>query len=181
MGKGKIIALVGAVIGILSVVLSLVLPEFFGWYRAHIAGGGAEAGYYLHGFGIFDSSDPTLLPMPGGVDEMVLLVMIGGILMITGAVVCALGAFVEKKILGILGGLLMIVGPLLLLVDILTGMSEFMEFMEVFSLGESGAGLLFDSYSPIPGVTLSWGIWIGYFMAIGGGVVGLIGGALVES
>ena len=40
MGKGKIIALVGAVIGILSVVLSLVLPEFFGWYRAHIAGGG---------------------------------------------------------------------------------------------------------------------------------------------
>ena len=180
MGSGKIVAMIGAVIGALSVVLSLVLPEFFGWYRAHIAGGGLEAGYYLHGFGIFDSSNSALLPMPPGVDEMVLLAMIGGILMIAGAVVCGLGAFVENKIFGILGGLLMIVGPLLLLVDIMTGMSEFMEFMEAFSGGESGVGLLFDSYSPAPGVTLSWGIWIGYFMAMGGGVIGLIGGALVE-
>jgi len=179
MGKGKIIAIIGAVVGILSVVLSLVLPELFGWYRVHASVLGVEAGYYLHGFGIFDALNSALLPMPPGVDEMVLLVMIGGILMIAGAVVCGLGAFVENKILGILGGLLMIVGPLLLLVDIMTGMSEFIEFVELFT-GESGVGLLFGSTSPAPGVTLSWGIWIGYFMGIGGGFVGLIGGALVE-
>ena len=179
MGKGKIIAIVGAVIGALSVVLSLVLPELFGWYRSHVSVVGLEAGYYLHGFGIFDTSNSLLLPMPPGVDEMVLLVMIGGILMIAGAVVCALGAFVEKKFLGLLGGLLMIVGPLLLLVDIMTGMSEFIEFLELFN-GESGVGLLFGSTSPAPGVTFSWGLWIGFFLAIGGGIVGLIGGATID-
>jgi len=180
MGKGKIIAIVGAVIGALSVVLSLVLPELFGWYRTHVSVLGVEAGYYLHGFGIFDASNSALLPMPPGVDEMVLLVMIGGILMIAGAVVCVLGAFVENKIFGILGGLLMIVGPILLLVDIMTGMSEFIEFVELFTGADSGIGLIFGTESPAPGVTISWGIWIGFFMGIGGGFVGLIGGALVE-
>ena len=171
MGSGKIIAIIGAIVGILSVLLGLFLPELFSWYRLDIPGGGL----YLTGFGT-NIADPS----PSPIDEIAILALIGGILVIVGAIACLASAFTENKIFGLLGGLLMIVGPLLLLVDIMTGMSEFMEFMELFTGGESGAGLLFDSYSPAPGVTFSWGIWIGFFMGIGGGVVGLIGGALVE-
>ena len=165
MGTGKIVALVGAVVGILSVLLGLILPELFSWYRLSVPGGGL----YLTGFGtdIFD-------PSPGPDLEMAMLVLVGGILVIVGAVACLASAFVENKMIGILGGLLMIVGPLLLIVDVITGMSEFMEFMEFFT-GDSGADLLFGSVGPV-----DWGLWIGFGMAIGGGVIGLVGGALVE-
>ena len=102
-----------------------------------------------------------------------MLVLVGGILVIVGAFACLASAFVENKIIGILGGLLMIVGPLLLIVDVMLGMSEFMEYMELS--GDSGIELLFGSAGGA-----NYGIWIGFFMAIGGGVIGLIGGALVE-
>ena len=164
MGAGKIIAIIGAIVGILSVLLGLLLPELFSWYRLDVPMGGL----YLTGFGT-NIADPS----PSPVDEIAMLVLIGGILVIAGAVACVIGAFAEKKILGILGGLLMIVGPLLLLVDIMMGMSEFMEFMESFT-GDSGVDLLFGGVGPA-----DWGIWIGFGMGIGGGVVGLIGGATV--
>ena len=164
MGTGKIVAIVGAVVGILSVLIGLILPELFSWYRLSVPGGGL----YLTGFGtdIFD-------PSPGPDLEMAMLVLVGGILVIVGAVACLASAFVENKMIGILGGLLMIVGPLLLIVDVMLGMSEFMEYMELS--GDSGIELLFGSAGGA-----NYGIWIGFFMAIGGGVIGLIGGALVE-
>lgn len=170
MAYARQIAVIGAIIGILSVLLGLLSPEWFSWYRVNIPS--PISAFYLTGFGT-----AVFIDFAHQIDEIAILVLIGGILVIVGAVECLTSALLKNKVVGILGGLLMIVGPLLLLVDIMMGVSEFMQYMEYYTSGKSGAELLFGR---IDFWDIDYGLWIGFFMAIGGGVLGLIGGALVE-
>ena len=169
MAYARQIAVIGAFIGILSLLLSLLSPELFSWYRLTLPS--IDGGFYLTGFGT-----SVFINYPSQTDEIAVLVLIGGILVIVGAVQCLTSALVKNKIVGILGGLFMIVGPLLLLADIMMGVSEFMQWMEYYT-SDSGVGLLFGR---IPAYDIDFGLWIGFYMAIGCGVLGLIGGALVE-
>lgn len=168
MAYARQIAVIGAFIGILSVLLGLLSPEWFSWYRVE----STIYGFYLTGFGT-----GVFINYPSQTDQIAILVLIGGILVIVGAVECLTSALVKNKVVGILGGLFMIVGPLLLLADIMMGVSEFMQWMEYYTSGKSGAELLFGR---IDYWDIDYGLWIGFFMAIGGGVLGFIGGALVE-
>ena len=98
-------------------------------------------------------------------------------MVIVGSIMCIIGGAAESKPLGIIGGILIIVGPLLLIVDLIIGFSD-ISLLELAI--PPGSNLIFGSES-ILGGTLSWGIWIGFFMAIAGGVLGLIGGATTKS
>ncbi|MFX1314776.1 MAG: hypothetical protein ACFE9T_02860 [Promethearchaeota archaeon] len=180
MGKfGKVLAIIGAAVGVLSVLLSLVLPELFSWYHLTISGGPySGAGIYLNAFGLNIAKDWLPIPAPQPPEEIAIMVLIGGILVLVGAALCIIGAFTEKKVLGILGGLSMIIGPLLLLADLLVVISDFSEWMDILA-GVNDEDILFAIFEPSPGETVMWGLWIGFGMAIGGGAVGLIGGALV--
>jgi hypothetical protein len=169
MAYARQIAVIGAFIGILSLLLSLLSPEWFGWYRLSIPS--IDGGLYLTGFGTV-----IIKEFPSVTDQIAILVLIGGILVIVGAVECLTSALLKNKVVGILGGLFMIVGPLLLLADIMMGVSEFMQFMENYTYN-SGVELFFGR---IPVWDMDFGLWIGFFMAIAGGVAGLIGGVLVE-
>ena len=87
------------------------------------------------------------------------------------------GAINEQKTFGILGGIAMLVGPTLLIFDLIGQISVFADGMDSFSTGYDGT-IFFGIFSG-GGDTLYWGLWVGYFLANVGGVMGLIGGILV--
>ena len=171
MGKGKVVAIIGAAIGIASVLLSLVVPALFSWYHIQITGGGYSGGLYLTGFG-------SVISDPSGADyEIAMFALIGGIMVLAGAALCIVGGATEMKPLGIIGGILMIIGPFLVVLDILMEFSEYAEIVNLY-IDYLGGTILFGSASSGP-TTIFWGLWIGYYMAIGGGILGLIGGATI--
>ncbi|MFX1410532.1 MAG: hypothetical protein ACFFA6_09280 [Promethearchaeota archaeon] len=171
---GKVLAIIGAVIGILSVVLAFAMPALFSWYHIDLSGAGYSGGLYVTAFG--GIMEEGILSSP--TDEIITLVLIGGILVLAGAALCIVSALTELKPLGLIGGILMILGPLFLIFDLMGQMSEFAEFMDSLATAYD-SNVFFGSFSPYPGISFNWGIWIGFFLAIGGGVVGLIGGATV--
>ena len=82
------------------------------------------------------------------------------------------------KAAGIVGGILILVSPLMLIIDLLVSAGDFAAI--IMSLGgPPGASVFWGSFliSGPPDVLLSWGLWIGFFISLGGGVLGVIGGA----
>lgn len=167
MEKGRVLALIGAAVGVLSVLLSLIIPALFSWYHIDETGGGE--GLYLTAFGNLIEEG---LSVP--TNEILILVLVGGILVLAGAGLCIVGIIREMKPLGIIGGIVMIIGPTMLIFDLIGQVSEFAQYMENYasSLDKS---IFFGSNS-----TYAWGLWVGYFLAYGGGILGLIGVALIS-
>lgn len=172
MGAGKALALIGAVVALITLALSFVVPNFFGWYRVEASMLGMTAGVYFTGLG-------TLVSVPAGfTGGMEIFVLIGGILLIVGAIACIIGGVKESKAAGIIGGFLILLSPLILIINLLIGTGEFAAMIQLLG-GPAGASVLWGSIT-IPGpMTLTWGIWIGSFLSLGAGVLGLIGGATV--
>lgn len=164
MGAGKILAIIGAILGILSVALFHLLPELFCFWRID---GGQAFSIYLGGFG-FSSGWFMGIQIPPEYAEDIMLLIIS-VLIIAGSVIVLIGGLVENKAVGILGGIIILAGPILLILALILEMGNFENFATLL-----GGSLLFGS---MPGV--SWGLWIGSFLALGGGVLGLIGGATV--
>ena len=163
MGAGKIIAIIGGVLGILSVVLFFALPEIFSFWQ--LSGGGG--GMYLGGFGHWDGTAGLVYA------EDTLLTIIF-VLIIAGGAIAIVGGLIENKVAGALGGLLMIVGPILFIVALVMELGDF-ELLAALISGIGGDTLLFGSAAGV-----NWGLWISTFLALGGGVLGLIGGLKVE-
>ncbi|MFX1277952.1 MAG: hypothetical protein ACFFA3_00945 [Promethearchaeota archaeon] len=158
MGAGRIIAIIGGIVGILSIVLYYAMPGFFCLWRFD---GGAALTIFAGGFG---STSGTLVGIDYGPDSAEdMLFLIVAILIIAGGVLALIGGIAENKALGIIGGILMLAGPGLLVVELFLELGFWEGFPE-FALWGSQAGA-------------NWGVWIGFFMAIGGGVLGIIGGA----
>ncbi|MFX1303882.1 MAG: hypothetical protein ACFFBV_01820 [Promethearchaeota archaeon] len=172
MGAGKSITLVGAIIAVVTLLLSFIVPQYFGWYRIEGTVLGITGGVYFTGLG-------TLASVPaGGPTGFDYLQLIGGIALIVGVVACIIGAVKEMKAAGIVGGILILVSPLILIIDLAISASGFAAL--IMSLGgPPGASVFWGSFLIVgpPDVLLSWGIWIGTFLSLGGGVLGIIGGA----
>jgi len=162
MGKGKIIAIIGGILGILSVVLFYVLPDIFSFW--HFVGGGA--GLYLGGFGFWDGTGMD----PEYAEDILLLIIF--VVIVAGGAIAIIGGLIENKVAGILGGILMLAGPILLIVALATEMGDFKDLAAIIEFATGEKGLLFGSFGP-----LDWGIWISTYLALGAGIVGVIGGA----
>lgn len=166
MGAGKIIAIIGGILGILSVVLYHIMPDLFNFWRID---GGPMFSITLGGFGFTSGWFMGVQIAPVYAEDIFLLII--AILIVAGGVLALVGGLVENKAVGILGGIVLLAGPILLIVALLLQLGSFADLALLFPPGES---LLFGS---LPGV--NWGIWIGSFLALGGGVLGLVGGATV--
>lgn len=172
---GKYLAIISAFIVILTVLLSLAIPALFSWYSYTISSGGYSSGLYLTPFGSFIVDDY------GSPDEIVGLVLIGGIMVLTGAGLCIAGVVKEMKVLGIIGGILLILGPTMLLIDLRFQVSEFAQAMhdiveiEHYYLTHA----LWGHFYPSPGIRVTFGITLGYLITYVGGVLGLIGGMTI--
>lgn len=167
METGRVLAIVGAAVGVFSVFLSLIIPTLFSWYHIDETSGGE--GLYLTAFGFLIEEG---LSVPA--DEVVILVLIGGILVLAGAGLCIVGIIREMKPLGIIGGIVMIIGPTMLIFDLMGQVSEFAQYMENYA-SSLDKNFFFGSNS-----SFTWGLWVGYFLAYGGGILGLIGIAIVS-
>jgi len=170
--KGKIVAIIGASIGILSVLLSLILPIVFSWYCYRISGGGYSGSLYLTALGSSISDDF------GSSFEVVILVLIGGILVLAGAALCLVGVVKEIKTLGIIGAILMIFGPTMLIYDLAGQVSDFAQTMNLIATSNDG-NVFYHRFDPSPGVMVILGIYYGYVIVYAGGILGLIGGASI--
>ena len=77
--------------------------------------------------------------------------------------------------MGVLGGILMLLAPLLLVVDFLVGMSELAGI-----IGDNLGIYIAQNWYWADFISFFWhyiwGLWIGFFLIIAGGVLGLIGG-----
>jgi hypothetical protein len=166
MGAGRIIAIIGGIIGILSIALYHLLPELFCLWRLD-AGGFAEI--WVGGFGFSGGSAGD----PEYTEEILLLII--GVLIVAGGALAIIGGLTESKLIGILGGVVMLVGPILFIIGALIEFGPFEDLAALIAFF-GGEGLLFGSEAGV-----DWGIWIGTYLAIGGGVVGLIGGFLTEA
>ena len=169
MGFGKVLAIIGAIVGLASIILSFIMPELFSWYRYEISGWGSSGGYYLTGIGtIIDIGNTFSM-------EISILGVVGGILVITGSILCIVATVKESKKMGVLGGLLMLLAPLLLVIDFLIGMSELAgaigDNMDLFI----GRDWYWEDFFALT-YAYTWGIWVGFFLGIAGGSLGLIGG-----
>lgn len=168
MGAGKVIGIIGASISLASLLLSIILPEWFSWYRYSATDGLTTIGFFLTGFGNFI----TIGGIPPLMD-IIFLTLIGALILIAGAIVLIIGAAKGIKVMGIIGGISILIGPILLLLNLSIGFYDFQ--------GLVGKPNVFFGFEYIGfGILEAWGLWIGFFMALVGGVLGLIGGALVK-
>jgi len=161
MGSGKIIALIGGILGVLSIVLFYALPEIFSLWRFD---GGATMSMFVGGFGVVSGE---LLGIPYGpepADDVFLTII--SVLLIAGGAIAIIGGLMDSKPIGALGGLLMIIGPIVLILELVLELGFWEGFPE-FALWGSQAGA-------------DWGVWIGFFIGLGGGVLGLIGAASMD-
>ena len=170
MGFGKIVTIIGAIVGLISILLSFIFPDLFGWYRYEVSGWGSEGAYYLSGFGTVNSIPPSPF-----ITELAILEAIGGLMVILGSILCIVATVKESKGMGVFGGLLMLLGPILLVIDFLVGMSEFAgvigDNLDLFV----NRNAFWEEFSTM-GYAYTWGVWIGFFIGITGGTLGLIGG-----
>lgn len=165
MKIARVVALIGALGGLIGVTLSLLLPELMAWYRLELETG---EGYYLTGFG-------TVIIRGSLIErENSMVVLIGGIATILGSVLCIISAIKESKKIGFFGGVFMLLGPVLLIIDLAARFSEFTDAIGTFVDG-LGKGIFYGSWDD--GFTLyTWELWIGFYMSAAGGFLGLLGG-----
>ncbi len=178
MRGSKYIALIGAILGILTVVLFYLLPEMF--YLWGIKATGTEnLRFYLGGFySVGYTFSPLGLLDIEFIQTLEPILFIVSVLITGGFVITLIGSLEGKRSTGIGGGITLLLGPVLLMIALLTGMGTL--FGELASiLGLIGQNLLFGSLSSM-GTTMSWGLGSGFFVALAGGVLGVIGGALME-
>lgn len=172
MGAGRVFALIGALVGLSCLLLSLILPELLCWYKYEGFSAGLTAGWYLTGFGTIINRGPI-----GPLDNSI-VVLIGGIVVIVGAVILCIGsAAMERKTAGLIGGILMLLGPILVIADLLIGISELAENMKL--LVDGVGGIIFWGTFDTGLIVHSWSLWIGFYIILVGGFLGLVGGVAV--
>ncbi len=167
MGVGKVFAIIGSVLGVLSVVLYYAAPEIFCLWRLDA---GTTMKAFIGGFGSVSGEQVSIPFAPKYTEDIFLLIV--SVLILGGSVLTFIAGLTESKVVGILGGIILLAGPILFLVEIVAKLGIF---------GSDIVPLLGDAFflfGNSPGL-VEWGIYYGYYLAIGGGILGMIGGATV--
>lgn len=122
---------------------------------------------FVGGFGFVGGSFMGVPFEPEYAEDIFLLLT--AVLIIGGSVLLLIGALVESKALGIIGGLVFLSGPILHMLALFLGLGMFEGLAATLP---SGTTVLFGSEAGV-----DWGIWISTYLALGAGVLGIMGGA----
>ena len=147
-------------------VLFYFMPEIFNLWR--FVDVGSNVFIYIGGFGSWLREIPINLGIRFSDDIFLLIV---SLLIVGGSALSIIAGVKGSKILGILGGVILLAGPLLFMLELIAHIGVIEDFLEIVPLLGS-FNLLFGN-----GAGAQWGIWISYFLTIGGGLLGIIGGA----
>ncbi|KKK45777.1 hypothetical protein LCGC14_1132430 [marine sediment metagenome] len=166
MGVGRFIAIIGGVLGVLSMVLFYFLPEIFNLWR--FVDEGSNVFIYIGGFGSWYLDAGFNFGIRFNEDIFLLIV---SLLIVGGSMLTIIAGVKGSKILGILGGVILLAGPALFILEIITKIGIIGEILGLIpALGSFN--LLFGNFSGAV-----WGFWISSFLTIGGGILGIVGGA----
>lgn len=165
---------IAGVTGLISLFLGFILPDIGAWFRFEASADGATLlKYYINGLGyeiIRGSIAQSLSGLGSGIKMMEFL---GGLCSLIGCILCLIGGARESKEYSITGAILILFGPILLIFDVLVLSSgNFNLILLIF--GATDQSFLFGGLT-IMGNTLAWGLWIGSFLALGAGVLGILG------
>lgn len=162
---GKVLLLLGGLLGIFSIIAYFIDESFGGWWQA--SWGSLRA--YMSPFGLYsDSADlsDSVLGIYG---------IAGPIIFIIGAILVFIPLFKESRAYGFLGSFLMIGGVVLFLIG-LSSVENYEDLLAVLSfLTGSEYNVFFGSEGNI-----SWGLNIGFFMAVIAVVLVLIGSIVYD-
>ncbi len=168
MGVGRFLAIIGGILGILSMVLFYFMPEIFNLWK--FVDVGSTVSVYIGGFGSWSRD----IGFNFGIrfsDDIFLLIV--SLLIVGGSVLVIIAGVKESKIFGILGGFILLAGPVLFMLELIAQIGVIGDFLEIVPL--LGSFNLF--FGDLAGA--QWGIWISSFLTIGGGLLGIIGGATI--
>ena len=176
---GRVIVTVAGIIGILTLVLFMVIPDFFAFWRMDAYGfAPADGSLWLGGIAQ-RAGDGTFLGLGLETDltytEDFLLTIIN-VITIAGGAICIIGGVLNKKIIGLLGGIVMVLGVIAFIVALQIQFGDFSDLGDMID-AFGGDTLLFGSGSAGP-LEADWGLGMGAWFGIGAAVAGVIGGAL---
>ncbi|MFX1456305.1 MAG: hypothetical protein ACFFDB_13105 [Promethearchaeota archaeon] len=182
LGISRIVMLIAIIISVLSILLSLVLPELAGWYRFTVDNPATWlSNYYLTGLGTYICNvDITCT------NTIAFIGLFGGILVLLGSAVSLVAIVRNSKIFTIIGGIIMFLGPFLLIIEVLTGIDYFNGILSNYHSLSSDAivNSLYGNnrnLSSILQTFFSWGLGSGFYIALVGGTLGLISSILTIS
>jgi len=168
MGVGKLLAIIGGIMGILSIALFYVMPEIFNVWRFFDEG--SSVSIYIGGFGSWSRDIGFNFGIRFSEDIFFLIV---SLLTVGGSVLVIIAGVKGSKTLGILGGAILLAGPALFMLMILTQIGIIGDVLGIIPTLGSFSLWFGNAMGAV------WGIWISLFLVIGGGVLGIIGGAKI--
>lgn len=163
-GVGKLLLVLGALLGILSIILYFIEESFGAWWR--IEGIGTS---YMSAFGTYSTGEDLLDSILGFYG------ILGPILFIIGAICVFIPLIKKNKAYGFLGSFLMIGGMVIFLI----GLGNIEDYESILS----GIGFLTSSeYNVFFGEFgfWSWGLSIGFFIGAIAIFFSIIGSVLYD-
>ncbi len=150
------VAIIGAIIGFVAIIP----VEFLSWWKSTITFLGSTSAQYIDAFGNYVAGSSTS-SLGGGY-------AVAGIVTIVGAILLLLAGLKLGKTVAILGSLAIIAGPIIFLIA--HGSNS--DLSTIISwIGSDN--VFFGTTSNILG-EITWYLNVGFFLAIGGGIVGLL-------
>ncbi|TXT53431.1 MAG: membrane protein of unknown function [Promethearchaeota archaeon] len=174
-GTGKFIVAIGAIIGIVSIILFFISDAAGAWWQVtRNPSIGSTQHWYMNVFGQFqdqESFDPEDLTLGFYGILVAILVILGSVL---GFVAIAK----QAKAIGILGAVLIIGGIVLFLISLndVEGFQDVISVMEFFSSEDYN---VFFGNAQFLGAW-SWSLSFGFFMAAAAGILILIGTFMLD-
>jgi hypothetical protein len=178
---GRVIVIVAGIVGILSILLFMVLPDFFAFWRIDVYGFAPVDGTLWLG-GIAQRAGQGDILAQGLETDLTytedLLLTIINVITLAGGAICVIGGILNKKIIGIVGGILMVLGVVAFIVALQIQFGDFSDLGDMIDVF-GGDTLLFGSGSnAFPAFEGDWGFGMGAWIGIGAAVAGVVGGAI---
>ena len=177
MKIGNYIVIAGAILSILPIFLFYMLPDVIYFWGVNTNGFPSDLSVYLGGFysGAYSSGGGPL--SVNLIESMEITMLCISFLIVGGFVAMLIGGVSGKRSSSLGGGFFLLFGLFILLGSLLDEFGMFGELTSNLSL--VGRNLLFGS-SNQGGVIITWGLGIGFYLTLIGGVLGLIGSIMME-
>jgi hypothetical protein len=174
---GNYIVIAGAILSILPIFLFYMLPDVIYFWGVNTNGFPSDLSVYLGGFysGAYSSGGGPL--SVNLIESMEITMLCISFLIVGGFVAMLIGGVSGKRSSSLGGGFFLLFGLVILMGALLDEIGIFGELTSNLSL--VGRNLLFGSLNQT-GVTITWGLGIGFYLTLIGGVLGLIGSIMME-
>ncbi|TFF63710.1 MAG: hypothetical protein EU521_00595 [Promethearchaeota archaeon] len=167
---GKVLLIIGGILGILSILLYFISNEFGAWWQVTYEILNSEDPSYMSAFGTYSTAEELDL-------KLGFYGVIGAILMLVGSVLLFITLSNESKALAIIGSIMMVSCIVLFLVG-LGSVTEYESILEDLNFLTGNEYSVYFGQVTFIG-TWTWGLSIGFFLGLIATIIGFIGAIMV--